>query len=693
MKFSYNWLQSFFKQKLPPPKKLAELLTMHFMEVEGIERFGSDFVLNIDVLPNRGGDCFSHIGVVREISAITGLKYQKIASVIKEEQKLKARNFVDIEIKNKEDCPRYTARVVFDLKVGPSPKFIQDRLKACGLRPINNIVDVTNYVMLETGQPLHVFDFDKFDTKIRKGSNKKKIIIRRARKGEKILTLDNENYDLDEDILVIADSKEPLAIAGIKGGKKAEIDEKTRTVIIEAANFNPAIIRRASRKLNLITDASWRFEHGIDPNLTEIAINRAAELMVKNSIVDDKNPKIIEGIVDFYPQRFVPKKVKLDLNYAESLLGVKIKDKEIKNIFEKLNFKIIQQGNLSLRQVLVEVPTFRLDINIPEDLIEEIGRIYGYQNIKPVLPKTYLAFPKRNDNKFWENFVKNILKELGFCEVYNYSFISERQKEIFNFKKEELIALKNPLSLNQAYLRPSLIPNLLENVIKNQNYFEDIKIFELSKIFKKTPKSTEKKMLTGVVNNDNFLEAKGIVSLILEKMGISDSWYDNFRPSPEDSRKNLWHIKNSAEIKVGNVEIGFLGEISPKILSDLGIKNNIIAFDFDFEKLQQYATEEHEYRQISQFPAAIRDIAILVPQDVKVDDVLSIIDAAGGDILKDVDLFDFYVGENIPKGKKNLAFHLIFQAEDHALMPEEINKIQNNIIKSLELNSGWEVRK
>jgi len=290
MVFSYNWLQSFFKKKLPPPKELAVLLTVHFAEVEEIRKEGKDFALDIDVKPSRAGDCFSHLGIAREISAITGLIYRSSTSIIRENKNIKAKDFVRVEVKDKNACPRYTARVVTDVKVFPSPKWIRERLKVCGLRPINNIVDIANYGMLETGQPLHAFDGEKLAGK--------KIIVRFAKKREKIVTLDEEKYDLNEDILVIADEKKPVAIAGIKGGKLPEIDNKTKIVVLESANFNPKVIRKGSKTIDLKTDASWRFEHGIDPNLTEIGINRAAFLIQKIA-----KGKIAQGLIDFYPQK------------------------------------------------------------------------------------------------------------------------------------------------------------------------------------------------------------------------------------------------------------------------------------------------------------------------------------------------------------------------------------------------------
>ena len=704
MLFSYNWLQSFFKKKLPKPEKLAEILALHSFEVEEVKRVRKDWALDIDVLPNRAPDCFSHLGITREISAILNYKLGIGEWKLTEDKNLKAKDFVSVEVKPRQACPRYTARVITDVKVGPSPKWIRDRLEVCGLRPINNVVDIANYVMLETGQPLHAFDGEKLEGQ--------KIIIRFAKEREKIVTLDEEKYDLDEDILVIADEKSPVAIAGIKGGKLPEIDNKTKIVVLESANFNPKVIRKGSKTIDLKTDASWRFEHGIDPNLTEIGINRAAFLIQKIA-----KGNVAKGLIDFYPKKVLPKRVKLDLDYVKSLLGREIPKKEIINILKRLDFKITGVRPL---QIEVEVPTFRLDISIPEDLIEEIGRIYGYQRIKATFPTVSLIPPKRNLDIFWENVIKNILKEAGLTEVYNYSFVSPEQFSIFNsqfskvvdelrsssrFANARVIEVENPISEEQKYLRPSLIPNLLKNVQKNQKNFREIRIFELGKIFQ-APR-TEKRMLTGLITGDAFYQMKGVIDSLLQKIGISNIWYDEFEATPEDSNPpatlpskgrapskiSIWHPKICAEIKVNHEEIGFLGEISQKILGDLEIEGKLVVFDIDFEKLQRLSSEETIYQPISRYPAAVRDIAVLVPPEVRVEEVLNKIETAAGILVRDVDLFDIYEGEELPEGKKNLAFHIIYQAKDRTLSSKEIDEIQDKIIKALEEELEWEVRK
>ena len=683
MNFSYNWLKDYF-QKLPLPEKLADVLTMHSFEVESVEKVGSDYILDIDVLPNRAADCFSHEGLAREIAAVLKLKIKKQPVAKIRNQKIKTKDFISVKVEDKKSCLRYTAKVVDEVKVGPSPKWIQERLISCGLRPINNIVDIANYVMLETGQPLHAFDFEKI--------REKKLIVRYANPGEKITTLDDKKFVLGEDILTIADPERVLAIAGIKGGKAAEIDENTKTIILEAANFSYHIIRRGSKKLDLKTDASWRFENKIDPNLTEKAIERAAFLIQENA-----GGKVANDIVDFYPKKHVPREVKLSPDYVERLLGTKIPEREIKEILARLGFKVKKR---KAKILSVVVPTFRLDIHLPEDLIEEIGRIYGYEKIPAKFPLVSMVPPENNLPLYWENLIKNLFKEAGFSEVYNYSFIGEKEAKILTLKKEEIVEVENPVTDEQKYLRPSLIPNLLKNIRDDFRNSDEIKIFELENIFRNNP-IAEKRALAGAMaskkslsGKNGFYAIKGSLDAIFNKIGISDIYYDSYRQTPEESRLAIWDEARSAEIKINGEEIGFLGVISPDIAEAFGISEEVAVFDLDFDKLSRLCSEEQqEYRPISMYPAAIRDLAVMVPVETKVEEILNILENIGGKLITDVDLFDIYEGDELPEGRKSLAFHLTYQAENKTLTSREIDEIQNKIIKALEETPEWEVRK
>jgi len=682
MKISYNWLKKYLKNKLPEPKKLAEILTLHSFEIESIKKIRrGDYVLDIDILPNRAHDCLSYIGIAKEISLLTGNEFKVPNIKFLEDKKLKTKDFLRVEVKHKKDCLRYAGQVILGVKICSSPKWLQENLKSCGLQSINNIVDIGNYVMLETGQPIHAFDLDKI---------KERIIVRRAKRGEKIKALDNKIYKLDQDILVIADKEKAIGIAGIKGGESTGIDATTKNILIEAANFNRKIIRKGSQKLKLRTDASLRYENGMDPNLIDFAQKRMA-FMIK----EITKGKALKGMVDFYPEKVLPEKIKLDLKYVNKLLGIEISESKVKEILKKLDFKF---SKVKDNKITIEIPTQRIDISIPEDLIEEIGRIYGYKNISYIFPKTVLSLPKKNNKVFWREQCQNILRERGFSEVYNYSFISQKQKEKFNLPDDKLLQLENPISDLNKYLRPSLIPGLLKNTKDNLKTFAEIKIFEFGNIFIKNQKISERNVLTGIlakkdIKNESFYELKGIVDSLLNKLGITDIYYDDYKPTSELFASFFWHPRKCAEIKVNNKKIGFLGQINPDIIEDAGIKQKVFIFDLDFDILEKLFSAEYEYKSISFHPAAIRDLSILTPQGTKVVEVLNVINRAGGILVKDVDLFDIYSGKGVIQGKENFAFHIIYQADDRTLSSKEIDNIQQKIIKALEQNLEWEVRK
>ena len=823
MKVSYKWLQDYVQGKLPGPKKLAEALTMHSFETEGPEKVRNDYVFDIDILANRAHDCLGHLGIARECAVLFNRKIKLPKTKPRESRTITTEDFVEVKIKNTELCPRYCARVITGIKVGPSPKWLKERLEAIGQKSINNIVDITNYVMFETGQPLHAFDADKLTST----KKKKQIIVRQAKKGEAIVTLDEEKYELDSSVLVIADNRDPIAIAGIKGGKKAEIDNKTKTIILESANFEPTNIFKTSKKLGLQTEASLRFRYGLDPNLAPEAIDRAANLIQKIA-----GGQATKGIVDIYPFKIKPWKISLKIDKVRSVLGVDVSEKEVVRILKSLgmaskivsprreivnlakkligkpykygastsqeapnlfdcssftrylfrqigieiprmsieqikvgdkvekeelkpgdlvfskgigtphrdkdfpqgvghvalyigNNKIIHASKKKKKVVVedlarhlrssqwrgarriikeednilvVDIPTRRLDLKIPEDLIEEIGRIYGYEKIVSNPPFGLLSLPRIRDEIKIKDKIKSILEGLGLTEVYNYSFVGENDIKKCKLNSEKYIELENPLSIEFKYLRRSLITNLLKNTRENLKYFERFKLFEIGKIYLKTKnKLEEKEMLSGILIGKNaqelFFESKGLIDLLLNKLGITDQWYDDFQASPEWTEEVFWDKERSAEIKLGNEEIGFLGVINPEILTAFEIKKPVVAFEINLGLLIKAVEEELIYQPPSKYPAVIRDISLLVNIDDKVADVLNIINTVGGKIIKDVDLFDIYEGEEIPQGKKSFAFHIIYQAEDRTLTDQEVDAVHKKIVQELEKNPEWQVRK
>ncbi len=687
MKTSFSWLKDYLNKRDLDPKTVAELLTMHSFEVESAEKKGSDWILDIDILPNRASDCLSHLGIAREIALLTKSKLRLPPLEQGSSKKVKKAKQLKIKVSNKEDCSRYSLKLFFDLEIKDSPLWMRKRLEACGLQPINNIVDTTNYLMLETGQPMHAFDLDELS---------EEITIRRAKRGEKIKTLAGQVYTLDPDMLLITDSQGGLGLAGIKGGERGMITKKTKNIAVEMANFNAPLIRKASKKLKLRTDASWRFENGISPELIDFAEKRLSYLIKMTA-----GGKASKGLIDYYPQKQKTRKINLNLDYLKSLLGYPFKKKEVLKILTSLGCFISQEKKKN--SIIVTVPKRRLDLVIQEDLIEEVGRIFGYQRMPALLPKTVLIPPERNESLFWEKKVKYLLREKNFSEVYNYSFISEDDRSLCGWPPESLLAVANPVSSFNKYLRPSLIPNLLKNTRDNLKHFKELKIFELGKIFQRVnqkkidPQRMEQIMLSGLITardmkDDGFYRLKGVLDSLFNGLGISEVWYDEYKAEPKNSKKWFWHPGKTAEIKIADRRIGFLGQVHPRLGNDFAIEPKVFLFEIDFGRLAQLASEEQLYQAVSFHPAAVRDLAVLVPQGTKVVEVLNVINRAGGVLVQDVDLFDIYQGDKISQGRKNLAFHIIYQSSQKTLSSKEITEVHKKIIRALEENLEWTVR-
>lgn len=649
MKFSYNWLQSIIIKKLPNPKELADIITIRFFEVESVERLKNDWIIDIDVLPNRAGDCLSHIGVAKEIAIMLNSKIRKEDLRLREVSR-NAKDLVSVEVLDSLNCNRYTARVMINISVAESPKWIKERLESCGIQSINNVVDIANYVMLEMGQPLHIFDLDKLSNK--------EIVVRMSKAGEKITTLDNNIFVLNKNILLITDNKDPLAIAGIKGGKKAEIDLKTKNIVIESANFNRTSIRKTSAQLKLRTDASLRFEHGLDPNMTSIAIDRTAQM-----IQEICSGQIAKGIIDIYPNKNKPKKIDLNLTKVQKVLGITIKADKIKKIINDLDLKIISSKKDNL---LIEVPTIRQDITIAEDIIEEIGRILGYDKIKPELPSLPITLPIKNKDFFWKNEIKELLKSAGLTEVYNSSFLSQEQFE--TFKYVDLMEIEKPATIDQQYLKPSLIPNLIKNIEFNSKFFEEIEIFEIGSVFSK---SGEEEHFAVALKNKTFFDAKSILELAAGRMNLELS----FKPT----ENNLFD--NSAEVFLGSEKIGILG-----------YNSNLSIFEVNFDKMKKLAVDKRQYCPIPKFPESSRDLAIIVPKETTYENIVNEIKKANIQLLEDISLFDIYSDDKLPKESKSIALRLIYRA-NRTLTSEEVNKMHGKIIERIEKNNNWIVRK
>ena len=681
MLFSYNWLQDYVKERLPKPKELEDLLLLHAFEVEGYEKRGKDWIFDIAVLPNRLPDAGNHRGMAREIAAIGRLSYQEPKRKPVKAQKGSIKP-ISFSIAAQSLAPRYTAFVIEGVSVKPSPRWLKERIEAVGGNSINTIVDLANYVMQETGQPMHAFDYDQIQ-----GNQMR---VRMARNGENLVLLDDKKIALPEGALVIQDAKRLIDLAGIMGGKNSAIGEPTKNIVLQAATFDQAAIYIGKTKLGIQTQAAQLYASGLDPNAALPALERAAELLSGLG-----GGKVVQ-IIDWYPRKTLPAKIALEVSYVHSLLGEKIPETQIRSALLRIDCKV--RSRLQKKHTLVvEAPTKRRDLLTPEDCIEEIGRLFGYENIKPKFPSSPLMPPAQNSELPWREHVRDILVAAGLVETYNYSFTDKRAPEVFGYdagQRRELLELENPLSEEYFYLRPNLAENLLRNVARLERTEQDIRLFEIGKAYWQSEnRPQEQWRVAGVLAPGSFHEVKGIVELLCERLGITECWFDDFQQTPLRSGKSLWNMQRSAECKLGNTRIGFVGEISRALSVSLKMRQNAAAFSLNLEAFVAAATAERTYRPPSRFPASVRDIALLVPRGTKVADVLNVMEARGGQLVRDIDVFDIYEGERVHGGMKNLAFHIVYQSEDRTLTSKEIDALHDRIIKALEENPEWEVRK
>lgn len=652
-----------------------------------------DHILEIKVLPDRAHDAVSHVGLAREVSALTGLEIEFDYDGLKLAKKKTAN--IKVSIENKDLCSRYIAVKLDNIKIEKAPQWVSSRLESCGIRAINNVVDVTNYVMLELGQPLHAFDFDEIVT-----AEKAEIIVRRAKENEEITILDGSVKKMTSEDIVIANKKGALALAGVMGGKNSGVKEKTSSIVLESATFNPALIRKTKNKFGLQTDAAMRFEKGLDPNLAEKAMVRAIEILTH--ITDAK----LDGIVDEYPAPVKPWTIKLDLNYLDSLLGENVPIKVSQEILTSLGFGVKKAG----KDLILTVPTFRLDVLTQEDLIEEIGRVYGYEKIVPTAQLISIKPPAINEQRIFVRKVKNTLVGQGFSEVYNYAFYSQKDSEKARLQTFKHLELEAPGNLEQTILRVSLIPNLLKNVSENLKFTKELHLFEIGKIFLPNDDSAlpnEKNMLYGIVvlekksskgggqsemQQSSFFQAKSLVNDLMLQLGITDQYYAILQDEFQLISKSFCHEGRSSEIKIiGKDEaIGCIGEINPLVLNDFDIASRVVFFEFDLELLQNISTAEREFRAIPKYPNVMRDIAMVVSGGEKVDDILKIIQQSGGALVVDVDLFDIF---DFADGASSYAFHIMLNSQNKTLTSEEVDVIMEKITAKLEADLKVQIRK
>lgn len=639
-------------------------------------------VLDFEITCNRP-DCFSIEGLGREVAVSLDKKFKNPHRNI-DELKTGNKNSIEgltVNIEEPNLCYRYIARVVKNVKVKQSPEWLVKRLNACGIRAINNIVDITNYVMLEMGQPLHAFDINSIAGK--------QITVRRAKADEKIVTLDGVERTLNNDMLVIADKDKPVAIAGVMGGENSEIEADTNTVVFESAVFYGGSVRKTAKAVGLRTEASSRYEKGLFPENTFRAINRAIELV---ELLEAGDP--VDGMIDVYPTKQKINKIKLDVNRINNLLGINLSKEDMIKILEKLEIKVEND--------VIIPPYFRTDIEQLADVAEEILRIYGYDKLETTLINAETTLGGKNKEQTIKDSVSEYLVAKGFSEIYTYGFISEKDLIKCNIDKEDnlfkqTVKIKNPLSEDYTIMKTTPIPTLLQVLQSNNNYKnKNVKVFELAKTYKNVSEKIEKGELPeentvltiGMYGEkEDFYTLKGVVENVLEVAGVKK--YDLFK----DEENKLYHPGRCASLKVGNDIFASLGELHPLVAENYNLNDRVLIAEINIDKIVKYARFNKKYVEIPKYPAVERDIAMVVDEAVEVGQIERIITKKAKKMLEEINLFDVYRNEKLGENKKSVAYSLKFRLSDRTLTDEEVNTTMQEIIAALEKELNAELRK
>lgn len=654
-------------------EQLAHNLTMAGIAIEGISEMANDKLLELDLTPNRA-DCMGWINLAREVAALTGTGIM-IPPVHIIENGEAIDDYVTIEIADQDLCKRYAARIIKNIQIKDSPGWMQTALIKAGIRPINNVVDVTNYVMLETNQPLHAFDYDLLGAA-------KQILVRRAYQGERFITLDSIERELDKEMLVITNGTKPIALAGVMGGENTEINESTTTVLLESANFLGTSIRKTSRKLGLRSDSSMRFEKNVDPNGVLYAVNRAIQL-----IHELAGGEVVKGIYDVYPQPVEPLSIQFRPDRVNFLLGTDLNKADIKLYLDRLGFTVTETG----KDLLVKAPTYRPDISIEADLIEEIARLHGYDKIPATLSYGVTQAGGLNDEQYFRGRIQDILAE-RLQEVVNFTFINPLSFDLIGLEKQDelrnAIKIANPLSEEQAVMRTLLLPGLLRNIKDNLARKNDsLGFFELGTVFYPTGKTLPREILkvgaiaagyteTSWRKNEvamDYFYLKGIAEDLLNNLGIRGAVFTAaFHPA--------FHPGRTASIHAGGHKIGIMGEIHPQVCENYNIKTRATAFEFDASILHQLSRAVRMTKEITRFPSIKRDIAMVLPNSVAYAEVKELIEADQSGLLQEVNIFDVYTGGQVPDGYKSMAFNLLFRSSEKTLSDNEVNPLVEDIL-------------
>lgn len=693
MKVPFSWLKEYIEGELDI-KEVADALTMSGLEVGAIDETGEDAILDLEITPNRA-DCLSILGVAREIKAIYGVKLKKPEFKINKE--LKDEKF-SITIANPELCYRYAGRIVKGLKIAPSPQWLGSRIQKAGIRSINNVVDVTNYVLLEYGHPLHAFDLDLLQGYcIRVGtpgtvSGKETVDI---------VTLDGVKRTAEDDDLLIWDGLRPIAVAGVMGGANTSVTEKTVNIFIESAYFKPESVRKTSKRMGLSTESSYRFERGTDIENLRVALDRAAYL-----IQEIAGGEVYE-VIDVYPTKIPQREILIRPEKICKFIGINLKDEDILRILWLLEIEVKKDRDA----YIAVVPSHRQDLAIQEDIAEEVARIYGYDKIPAELPGAFSPVSEDREvskKRKFLNQVRDYMIALGYSEAVNMSFMSPEDLNLFEIPENDIrrkfISLMNPLREEESIMRTMILPGLLRNVEKNSSRgIERLKLFEIGRIFiaKSDSALPEEPVHLGIISKKedfkspfgedpyDFYALKGFIDGFIKHLKFQTIQYTR-------SVESFLHVGQSADIYVNNEKIGYMGVISPKLLTVLDFKTKpyICMAEIDLDKLFNLFinVKLDYYKPFSIYPPVKRDVALLVSADFETKKIFDLIKAYKNELIEDVYIFDVYKGKGIPEGKLSIAFRITYRAFDRTLTSEEIEEIHSKLIERLISETGAQLR-
>ena len=636
-----------------------------------------DAVFEYEITSNRV-DCYSVVGIAREAAA-TFRKEFKPPVVTKTGNEEDASDYIKVRVENERLCPRYCARVVKNIKIGPSPKWMQRRLASVGIRPINNLVDITNYVMEEYGQPMHAYDLSTIEDA--------QIVVRTAEKGEKFVTLDGTERTMDDDVLMICDGKKPVGIAGIMGGENSMITDQVQTVLFEAACFDGTNIRKSSKKVGLRTDASGKFEKGLDPNNAQEAIDRACQLVEEMGAGE-----VVGGMVDIYPEKREPVRVPFDADAVNKLLGTEISEEDMLSYFKKIDLGYDPET----KEVIA--PTFRQDLFRLADLAEEVARFYGYDNIPTTLPTGEATTGKLSYKLRIEEVARDIAEFCGFSQGMTYSFESPKVFDKLlipaDSKLREAIQIMNPLGEDYSIMRTTSLNGMLTSLATNYNRRnKDVRLYELGNVYRPkalplTELPDERMQFTlGMYGNGDFFYMKGVVEEFFEKIGMHGR--ESYDPN---AGKPFLHPGRQANIIYAGKVVGFLGEVHPEVADTYGIGERAYVAVIDMPEIMEFASFDRKYEGIAKYPAVTRDISMVVPKSILVGQIEEVIADKGGAHLESYQLFDLYEGAQIKPGYKSVAYSIVFRAKDRTLEDADVSVAMDKILKGLEA-LGIELRK